>query len=587
MILQALTEYYRALSEQGKIDRPGWSRSGVSYALCINDRGELERAITVKTEQLRGKKTALGPQAMSLPAPVKRTVSIASNFLWDNSSYLLGVDNKGKPQRSLECFHACRDLHHQLLDGVDSPAAKALLAFFDRWEPEKAAEHPALQESWEELISSANLVFRYNGVYVHADPLIQQAWQSHYDSDGDGPQMVCLVTGQKGPAQAIHPAIKGLVGAQPGGAALVSFNAPAFCSYGREQNLNAPVGKSAAFAYTAALNYLLADWEHTFRVGDTTVLFWAKSAQSAFQDFFSACSFGSASPYDAGELAGMLESLLKGDPVKYDETLLDPNMDFYILGLSPNAARISVRFFLHNTFGSFLENTRRHQNRLKLVRPANDSFESIPPWKLLEATANQNSRDKSPSPILAGEVLRAILTDTRYPAALYNNAMLRITAERKIGRVRAAILKAYLLKNFPDHTTLKEEISLPIVYENEGPAFLLGCLLALLEKIQQEAIEGINQTLADKYLSSAASTPSLVFDTLLEKSKHHIGKIGGKNRRREDLQNLLRVYHEKSPGGFPKGLSHVEKGEFMIGYYVKNAELWAKKAKSEEENENV
>lgn len=583
MILQALTDYYNALSAQGKIDRPGWTKSNISYALYINDAGDLERVVSVKTEQVRGKKAVLAPQPMTLPTPVKRSSGIASNFLWDNSSYLLGVDNKGKPQRSRDCFQACKALHHQLLDGVDSPAAKALLAFFDHWDPEKASEHPALQENWEELISSANFVFRYHDAFVHEDPHLQQIWQSYYDSDSDGPQMICLVTGQKSPAQAVHPPIKGLAGAQSSGAALVTFNADAFCSYGKTQSLNAPVSKSAAFSYTAALNSLIADREHSFRMGDTTVLFWAKNGQPAFQDFFSAYTFGNTSLYGSGELAGMVERLLKGNPVEYDGARLDPNMDFYILGLSPNAARISVRFFFHNTFGNFLKNAQRHQDRLEIVRPANDKFETIPLWRLLEATVNQKSKDKAPSPVMTGEVLRAILTDTPYPATLYNGVMLRITAEKKVDRTRAAILKAYLLKNYPNQTTLKEESRLPIIYENESPAFLLGCLLALLEKIQQEAIDGINQTLADKYLSTAVATPFLVFDNLLEKSRYHIGKIGGKMRRREDLQHLLVVYHQKSPAGFPKSLSHVERGEFMIGYYTKNAALWSKNANKEEE----
>lgn len=585
MILQSLTEYYEALAEQGKIAKPGWSESKISYALYINDAGELERVGSLLTEQERGRKTVLAPQAMTLPAPVKRSSGIASNFLWDNSSYLLGVDGKGKPQRSLDCFNACKALHHQLLDGVDSPAVKALLAFLDHWDPARAAEYPALQADWEDLTSSANLVFRYNGTFLHEDPLICQTWQAYYDGPGEGPEKVCLVTGKKGPVEAVHPAVKGLAGAQSSGAALVSFNAPAFCSFGQEQNLNAPISKQAAFAYTAALNYMLADREHLCRMGDTTVLFWAKSGQAAYQDAFPAWFFGGPSHYDAGELAGMLENLLQGKSVWYDDTMLDPDMDFYILGLSPNAARLSVRFFLHNSFGGFLQNVQKHYDRLNVVRPANDSFDTIPLWKLLAATVNQNSRDKSPSPVMAGEVLRAILTDTRYPASLYNGVMLRIRAEKKVDRTRAAILKAYLLKNYSNYTTLKEEICLPIVYENEGAAFLLGCLLALLEKIQQEAIEGINQTLADKYLSSAASTPFLVFDSLLEKSKYHIGKIGGKRGRREDLQDLLRVYHQKTPAGFPQSLNHVERGEFMIGYYIKNAELWQKTTnKTEEEN---
>lgn len=583
MILQALTEYYEALAAQEKIDRPGWSKSGVSYVLSINDAGELEQVICVKTEQARGKKVVLAPQAMTLPAPVKRSSGVASNFLWDNSGYLLGVDSKGKPQRSLECFQSCKALHHRLLDGVDSPAATALLAFFDSWDPASAAGHPALQKDWEDLISGANLVFRYHGAYVHADPLIQQAWQSHYDSAEDGPQMVCLVTGRKGSAEAVHPAIKGIAGAQPSGTSLISFNAPAFCSYNKEQSLNAPMTKYAAFAYTAALNYLIADREHMCRIGDTTVLFWAKSAQSAFQDFLSACAFGSTSPYDPGELAGMLDSLVKGNSVQYDETLLDPNMDFYILGLAPNAARLSVRFFLHNSFGSFLKNVQRHYERLEIVRPAKDSFDTIPLWKLLDATVNQNSRDKSPSPIMAGEVLRAILTGTRYPATLLNGVTLRIRADHTVDRVRAAILKAYYLKA-PHPDISKEVLTVSLNPACDDPAYVLGRLFATYEAIQLAANSGINTTIKDRYFNSAATTPATIFPILGSLAQKHLKKLKGSNmglcvfydKQLVELSALLNT-------SFPVRLSLPQQGAFQLGYYHQTQSRYQKK----EENKNV
>ena len=146
MILQALTAYYQTLAARGEIAAPGWGQVKVSYALYLGADGALERVVSVQTEQAKGKKTVLAPQVMSLPAPVKRSSGIAANFLCDNSGYLLGVDNKGKPQRALECFAACRALHEKILDGVDTPAANALLAFFRSWEPEKALEHPALAE---------------------------------------------------------------------------------------------------------------------------------------------------------------------------------------------------------------------------------------------------------------------------------------------------------------------------------------------------------------------------------------------------------------------------------------------------------
>ncbi|MGN1002650.1 MAG: type I-C CRISPR-associated protein Cas8c/Csd1, partial [Oscillospiraceae bacterium] len=365
-----------------------------------------------KTEQVKGKKTVLSPQVMQLPAPVKRTVGIAANFLCDNSSYLLGVDDKDNPQRALDCFAACKALHQQLLSGLDSPAAKALLDFFQNWDPAHASGHPALRDDWEEIRSGANLVFRCGGAYVHEDPAVRQAWQTHYDSQGDGPEMVCLVTGQKGPVEAVHPSIKGVQGAQSSGAALVSFNAPAFCSYGREQNLNAPTSQYAAFAYTSALNHLLADQDHVFRIGDTTVVCWAEGGEPAYQSFLGCTLFGAPTSYQEEDLQKMLGDLLHGEPVIFDETQLDENKPFCILGLAPNAARLSVRFFLRNSFGDFLRNVQAHYERLEIVRPSYDSFKTLPLWKLLNETVNQNSRDKSPAPGLAGEVLRAILTDT-------------------------------------------------------------------------------------------------------------------------------------------------------------------------------
>ena len=585
MILQALTQYYEALVGQGKLERPGWAKSKISYALSINAQGELLQADITKIPPAQdGKKATLIPQSMTLPAPVKRSSGISSNFLWDNSSYLLGIDNKGKPQRSVDCFRACRALHHQLLDGVDTPAAKALLAFFDHWEPAQAQAHPALQEEWEELISSANLVFRYEGAYVHEDPLIRQAWQAHYDADESGPQMACLVTGQEGPVEAVHPASKGVMGAQTGGAALVSFNAPAFCSYGKEQNLNSPVSKYAAFAYTAALNYLVSDREHSFRVGDTTVLFWAKDGRSAYQDLFLGAMLGESPSYSEGDIANLIKHLLQGDPPQYDEALsqlnLDLGMDFYVLGLAPNAARLSVRFFLRNSFGHFLQNAWAHQERLDIVRPLGDKLDTIPLWRLLGATVNQNSKDKSPSPVMAGEVLRAILTDTRYPATLLNGVTLRIRADHKVDRIRAAILKAYYLKaSHPDIS--KEVLTVSLNPACDDAAYVLGRLFSVLEAIQSTANPGINATIKDKYFSSASATPSRVFPTLINLAQKHLRKMSTGSHIYYDKQ--LSELTAKLGESFPDRLTLPQQGAFQLGYYHQTQARYTKK----EENENV
>ncbi len=584
MILQALAKHYEVLVQQKKLDQPGWANAKISYALSVSAQGELEQVgITKILPPQDAKKAAPIPRTISLPAPVKRSSGVAPNFLWDNSSYLLGVDSKGKPQRSIDCFNACKALHHELLDGVDSPAAKALLAFFDHWDPSQAQHHPALQDDWEDLITGANLVFRHNGSFVHEDPLIRQAWQNHYDAETDGPRTVCLVTGREGPVEAVHPSIKGVAGAQSSGAALVSFNAPAFCSYGKEQNLNAPVSKQAAFAYTAALNYMLADREHLLRVGDTTVLFWAKGGQIGYQDLLFGALVGETPTYAPGEIAGMVKSMLQGDHVQYNGTMLDPQMDFYILGLSPNAARLSVRFFLHNTFGGFLKNTQAHQDRLKIVRPTNDKFDSIPLWRLLGATVNQNSRDKSPSPVMAGETLRAILTNTRYPASLLNGVTLRIRAEHQIDRTRAAILKAYYLKNRnPDIP--KEVLTVSLNSTCDDPAYVLGRLFSVYEAIQTAANPGINTTIKDKYFNSAASTPTTIFPILGNLAQKHQRKLKGSNMG-------LYVFYEKQLGEissllgptFPTRMSLPQQGSFQLGYYHQTQDRYQKK----EDTKNV
>lgn len=574
MILQALVDCYEALSASGKIARPGWGPVKTSIALELTETGEISQAIFLKEEVEKGKKKALVPKIFDLPAPVKRTVGVAANFLCDNSSYILGFDDKGKPKRSLECFAACKALHEKVLDGVESPAAKAVLAFFQNWKPETAREHPALQDYMNELLAGGNLIFRHDGQFVHEDPAIRQAWQEYYDQSGDGPDMVCLVTGNTGPVENIHPSVKGVQGAQSSGAALVSFNAPAFCSYGKEQNLNAPTSKYAAFAYTSALNYLIASPEYSSRVGDTTVLFWAQNGNPEYSSIFNWGIFGGTAPYNERELRSMIQDLCKGQAVTYEETLLDPDMDFYILGLAPNAARLSVRLFLHNHFGSILQNVQAHYDRLEIVKPSFEKFETLPVWKLLSETVNQNSREKEPVPTLAGETLRAILNNTRYPATLLNGVTIRIRAERKITRGRAAILKAYYLQNtHPD--VPKEVLTVSLNPESKNPYYTLGRLFSVLEAVQSAANPGLNATIKDRYFNSASATPSIVFPTLLNLSEKHRKKltVGQRIYYEKQIMELLAVLGES----FPARLSLPQQGTFQLGYYHQTQERYQKK----------
>ena len=579
MILQALTRYYEDLLSRGEIDAPGWTPAKISYALCLDGEGQLTQVIPTMEEVTKGKKTVLQPQVFPLPAAVKRTVGIDSNFLWDNSSYLLGVDQKGKPERSRDCFAAAAQKHLAVLDGVDSPAARAILAFFDTWQPEHAAEYPVLAGQFEEVTAGANLLFRVDGCYPQKDAAIREAWQKYRESsDPDAVRMQCLVTGREDEITATHPAIKGVRDAQSSGAALVSFNALAFCSYGREQNYNAPVGKYAAFAYTAALNHLLADRNNVQLIGDTTVVCWAEGADPAYQSFAMTACFGAETGLSDDDLRAALKRLADGLPC--DDLGIDPERPFYILGLAPNAARLSVRFFLRNSFGALMKHVNDHYERMEIVRPAYKKFSYLPLWAMLQETVNLNSRDKSPSPVMAGAAARAVFSGGRYPASLLEAVMLRIRAERNITWGRAAIIKAYYLKN-PHKDCPEEVLTMSLNEASTNPAYTLGRLFSIYEAVQQAANPGINATIKDKYFNSAAAMPSSIFPVLNNLYQKHLRK----------LEQGQRVYYDKQVSAlkgvlgteFPARMTLAQQGSFDLGYYHQTQKRYTKKG----ENENV
>ena len=579
MILQALTRYYEDLLSRGEIAAPGWSPAKISYALCLNGAGDLEQVIPTMEEVTKGKKTVLQPQTFSLPAAVKRTVGIDANFLWDNSSYLLGVDQKGKPERSRDCFAAAAQKHHAVLDGVDSPIARAILAFFDTWQPEHAAEHPALTGQFEEVTAGANLLFRVDGCYPQKDDAIRAAWQScRESSDPDAVRMQCLVTGREDEITATHPAIKGVRNAQSSGAALVSFNAPAFCSYGREQNFNAPVGKYAAFAYTAALNHLLADRKNVQLIGDTTVVCWAEGADPAYQSFFGTACFGAETGLSDDDLRAALKRLAELKPC--DDLGIDPNRPFYILGLAPNAARLSVRFFLRDSFGRLMKNVNAHYERLEIVRPAYAKTNILPLWAMLRETVNLNSRDKSPSPAMAGAATRAIFSGGPYPASLLEAVMLRIRAERNITWGRAAIIQAYYLKN-PHKDCPKEVLTVSLNEASTDTAYTLGRLFSVYEAVQQAANPGINTTIKDKYFNSAAAMPAGIFPVLNNLCQKHLRKLDGRQRVYYDKQimTLKGILGES----YPMRMTLAQQGSFDLGYYHQTQKRYTKK----EDEKNV
>lgn len=621
MILQSLVERYETLAKKGEIAKPGWGRYKVSYAVNLNFQGEVTGILSLETEEIRGKKTVSVPQLMLLPEGVKKSSGIRAQFLWANAAYCLGLPKGPKPVsaldeddamqkwekdkvRAIKCFDAMKQLHLSILAHVHTPTATALKAFFELWNPEMAEENTILQPYLETNLPTANVIYAVNGSYVQDDEAIKNAWNSYCNHpDDDAVEGQCLVTGKIAPIARIHPNIKGVRGAQSAGASLISFNKEAFESYGHGQSYNAPVSTYAAFAYTTALNQLIADDKHCKVIGDTTVVYWAADGETAYQDVFSDTFFDDDGTIDDETLNDLFTHIQDGQPFDFNGVPVHPENPFYILGLAPNAARLSVRFFLRDSFGNFITHIRKHYERLEIVKPQNYR-RHLSLWKLVtEASYKDKSHndkkkkenkpkkiDKAMS-LLAGDVMRSVLMDTQYPVTLYNNILLRVKADKddrenhiyKISIEKAAIIKAFLLKNFPKG----EKITVSLNEESTNTAYVLGRLFSVLEQIQEEAYKTengkdktLNSTIKDRYFNSAAATPGMVFPILLKMSNHHLRKLNDKMGLKISFEKSITNLEEKitmDSQPIPARMNLQAQGLFILGYYHQTQKRYTKK----------
>ena len=574
MILQALVNHYENLEKQGKVDQEGWCKAKVSYAVNLSRDGEILGILSLKIEEERGKRKVWVPRQIKVPEMVTRSSGVSANFLCDNSKYILGIDVDGTNQRVRDCFEAAKKKHLSLLREIEGEMAEAVRRFFETWDPEKASECAEIKERWEDITDGGNLIFCMGINYAQDDTFIQKAWENARNkSSEDGQTGICLVTGKEAEISRIHKTIKGVPGAQSSGAALVSFNAPAFESYEKEQSYNAPVGKYAEFAYTTALNYLLNQREYTFQLGDSMIVFWSESAEEEYQAAF----FGAADPKpdNQEEIKGIFDNLKTGMPVSIGNFTLDPDQRFYILSLAPNAARLSVRFFYQDSFGNILKNLSAHYERMSIVKPSWESREYMGVRDMLSETVNQNSKDKTPVPNMAAFVLQAILSGARYPASLYTDVLIRIRAEQ--GNVtwgRTGIIKAYLIRN----ANWKEgENYMGLNEESRETAYVLGRLFSVLESIQMDANPGIKATIRDRYFNSACATPASIFPVLVKLKNSHMKKL-------EREKGSSKIYYEKlltelmgKLNEYPKRLSLEEQGKFILGYYHQVQKKYEKK----------
>ncbi len=614
MIIKALCDYYDTLAdlEGVKIAPLDYSSTNVYCAVNILSDKNFE-IIDLRNKEKRRKKEVLIPKSVIVPERLKRSSGVFPYFLCDNAEYVFGVkfDNKGNivnSANSTRKFEAFKKLHNDILKDCNDDGAKAILGFLNNWNPKTSSEEK-LNDCDKSLFSSGSIVFFFDGKYIHDKEEIKKLWEIYRFNLKSKVLGQCLVSGKEAKIAKLHPNIKGVKAknAPPAGAAIVSFNIDSFTSYGKEQSLNAPVSETAAFKYTTALNHILQNYNQRVQVADATTVFWAEKIDKPYCDYalelLSPGSFDSdnkeATEQDKNkekEIKAVLTNVIAGKKIYEDAPDVNENTKFYILGLSPNIARLSIRFFHQDTFSDFAKKVAQHYEDLEIEGIPLDIYgkpENIPLWKILGETVVQNSKDKKISPLLGGAVMRAILTGAVYPFDLYAAIIRRIRCEpdKQVNYIRAALIKAYLKRKYEDKNNDKEEskknkeimevLQVSLNEESTNTAYRLGRLFAFLEKAQENANPGINATIKDKYFSTASASPGAVFPLLLRLNNHHISKLEFKGK-------WLDIEIGKIFNGidkFPAHLNMDEQGLFILGYYHQRQWFFRKKDENDVKDE--
>jgi CRISPR-associated protein Csd1 len=578
MILQALTQYYdrKQLSQDPKDRLPayGLEEKEIPFVIEIDQNGNF--VALVDTRVFEGKKKVA--QKFLIPQGVKKTSGIATNLLWDNAEYVLGVVSKGKPDRVAEQHKAFRERISSLpMETSNDLGIVAVKEFFKKLDLSNLESHA----SWKEIVdTNPNLTFRLYGdvELICQRPAIIAATPK--SSAVENPDGICLVSGNHAEIERLHSSIKGVWGAQTAGANIVSFNLEAFSSFGKKQGANSPVGKAAAFAYTTALNSLLGRGSRQrVQVGDTSTVFWGAQAHELEESFMDL--FGEPSKDDPDRGTNAIKMVMQAAQTgRFSRG--DAETEFYVLGLAPNAARIAIRFWEKVTAFDLSKRVAQHFTDLGIVRAPHDP-EYLSLFRLLTALAIQGKADNIP-PNLGGEVMRSILNGTPYPAGFLNLAIQRSKAEQHPSYARVSIIKAsinrIIRRNNLNSSQKEKEFQVMLDTTNHNPAYLLGRLFATLEKIQEEANPGINATIRDRYYSAASSTPVAVFTTLLRLKNHHLGKLH--KGRAVQLEKLIaEIMSDLSD--FPRILTLQEQGRFALGYYHQRQTFFTKPQSSTEE----
>ena len=587
MLISALYDYYSILEKEEKVLPDGYSRVKIDYIISLTPEGMIDDIIDCRKVEdvIVGKKikTMKFSQDMIMPKRSEKS-SIDANIIDHRPLYIFGlsfdgelftpVDRTNKAKLSHEDF--CKK-NTEIIEGIDSDLVNAFRNFISRWNPERETENIYLKRI-EKDYSKSGYAFCLSGYptrLLHLDRELKSRWEHHLKEkelkkDDSEYKAQCAVLGTEKKIARIHNKIKGVKGGLPTGSVLIGFNNPSENSYGNVKSYNSNISEDVMIKYTEALNYLLGSGNHKVLLDETTVVFWAMDTGDEYGDLFKLLMYGSQDDgLDAKNTEDMLKSVVndaKGFHISPDRLKLkgvNPNVDFYMLGLKSNSSRISVKFIFKRKYADILGNIATFQKDIQM----SEDIHLISLRQIEKEMVSPKSTNEKVNPALIANIFESVTKGVELPQAMLSTMVKRVKTDIKTDKktdpksnaIRVGVIRACI-----NRKAKKEVIKVGLDINNRDKAYLCGRLFAVLEKLQNSASNySLNRTIKDSYFSSAASRPALVFPKILMLAQNHLNKSKFKGYYNKQIAEIIEMMEDS----FPETLSLIDQGKFIIGYY--------------------
>lgn len=603
MILQALYNYYEAMRKAHRIATPGLEVKPIRWVIVIREDGTFVRLKDLKDPSDKKSKG----QDYLVPAGLKRSGKCPpAQPFWDNRKYILGYEESAEGVSP--CTDRLEDFKRVMAEIAehypDNASFKAVCHFYDHY---LGAETPLPEEAQtERILASDWMTFQLQGdteLLATQDDAYDLAAQAYSTEDNLGR---CLITGEEKPLAAFHARI--VAPGSQAGATIASFNDPAYLSYGKKQGENAPISKYASFAHTTALNELLRNEQTRYTLGDISYVFWNSDLDDpSINETFRTVTFEGVRDDDTQEQSDTNDEQPKRKS-KSKKKAPNPTQDtykvleqfkairgnrgqgehwedarqFHVLGLTAGG-RITIKYWQQGTVSEIFDRVYQHLVDMNIISWDGFVDEENPPLRSLYGIVKSVSTPSKSSTFatnLVQSIVESILSGNPYPMTLQQACVNRITQERTVSELRAAILKGCINRKARIYKQLKK-LDMALDKQNDNIAYLAGRLFAVLEQIQQASLgKGVNATIRDRFYASASTRPNMVMGRLIALSNHHLSKL-----RKEkpglavNLEKLLGEIFALIPAEaptFPATFSLDEQSLFAVGYYHQKVDTYRK-----------